>query len=147
MKFIKKHKKKFIIGAIALFVLLLAYIIWTMLPNSSKSLYGDRLDGIEDVEITDKNLADVESALEEVDGIKEASSDIKGRLINFSVEVEDGVATSIADTLGPIVIDNFSSEELEYYDLQIFVNGESEEYSVIGYKHKTSDSFVWSNNK
>ena len=105
MKFIKKHKKKFIIGAIALFVLLLAYIIWTMLPNSNKSLYGDRLDGIEDVEITDENLADVESALEEVDGIKEASSDIKGRLINFSVEVEDGVATSIADTLGPIVID------------------------------------------
>ena len=51
MKFIKKHKKKFIIGAIALFVLLLAYIIWTMLPNSNKSLYGDRLDGIEDVEI------------------------------------------------------------------------------------------------
>lgn len=147
MVFIKKHKKKFIIGALVLLVLLLAYAIWTMLPNSSKSLYGDRLDGIEDVEISNSDLSKIDSELEEVEGVEKVSSDIEGRLINFNVGVLEGVETSITDTLSPIIIDAFSKEELEFYDLQLFVNGKDENYSVIGYKHKTSDSFVWSNNK
>lgn len=145
MKFIKKNKKKIIIGLIILFVLLIVYVVWTMLPNSSKSLYGDRLDGIDDVKIADKDLNKIASELEEIDGVKEVNGDIKGRLINFNVKVDDSVSSSISDSLEPIVLDGFNKEELEYYDLQIFIN--EKEYSIIGYKHKTNDKFVWSNNK
>ena len=146
MKAIKKHKKKILIGVIVLFVLLVLYLIWTMLPNSSKSLYGDRLDGIEDVEVTDSDLSKITKALEKEDGVASADSDIKGRLINFTVQLDDGVDPTIGDTLGSVIIDKFSEEELEFYDLQLFLDGDLEQYPVIGYKHKTSDKFVWSNN-
>lgn len=147
MKAIKKNKKKILIGVIVLFVLLILYLVWTMLPNSSKSLYGDRLDGIEDVEISDSDLSKIEKALEKENGVASANADIKGRLINFVVKLDEGVDPTIGDTLGSVVVDKFSEEELEFYDFQIFLNGDLEQYPIIGYKHKTSDKFVWSNNK
>ncbi len=141
----KKHKKKIILGIVILFLLSLIYLILTMLPNSSKSLYGNRLDGIEDVKITDKDLSKIDKKLKEVEGVKEVDSDIKGRLINFNVKVDDGIDLSINDQLEPIITDSFDKEELKYYDLQLFIK--NKEKTIIGYKHKTSDKFVWSNNK
>ncbi|MEG0025918.1 MAG: hypothetical protein RR847_00775 [Bacilli bacterium] len=147
MKYIKKYKKQIIIIAIILFVLLCAYSIWTMLPNSSKSLYGDRLDGIDVVEIDKSTLKKITKDLKQEQGVVKVNADIKGRLINFNVNVKKDIVTSIGNTLTPIILAGFSKDEKNFYDLQIFITGDDEQYSLIGYKHKTSKEFVWSNNK
>ena len=147
MKKIKKNKKKIVTVLIVLFVLLVIYSIFLMMPNGAKSLYGDRLDGINDVKISQDDLNKVVKKIEKESGIVKAKSNIKGRLINFEISLENDVATSITDTIEPIILKEFSKEEKEFYDFQIFIDGDLEEYPIIGYKHKTADKFVWTNNK
>ena len=61
MKYIKKNKKTFIvIGIFLLFVILLIPVKIALFPNTGKALYGNRLDGIEKVKITDSQLKNVE---------------------------------------------------------------------------------------
>ena len=49
-----------------------------------------------------------------------------------------------------LVVDSFSKSEKKFYDLQIYLEeenpNEESKYPKIGYKHKTKDEFVWSNN-
>ena len=60
--------------------------------------------------------------------------------------VEDDLAVSEAKNYADKVIEHFSEDLKSYYDIQILIdsnNNESENYPIVGYKHKTSDSLVW----
>ena len=123
------------------------YLLWSIIPHSYRSLYGDRLDGIEDVKLEQSDLNKVAEKLESKDGVDKASSNLKGRLINFEVTLEKDQGPSTGKELGSTILKAFDKEELEYYDIQLFIDGKSDKLPVIGYKHKTSNKFVWSNNK
>ena len=75
---------------------------------------------------------------------------IEGRLINFMITVNDDTSISSSKELSKIVKDNFTESELKFYDIQVYVldsgANETSTYPIIGYKHKTTEDFVWSNN-
>ena len=90
MSFIRKNK--FVIIAIGIFLILviLAFQVVNMFfPEEGKALYGNRLDGIEEVELTDKKLGNMESDLEEDGAVKEAKVSVTGKIVEVIITVKD----------------------------------------------------------
>ena len=87
MSFIRKNK--FVIIAIEVFLILvvLVFQIATMFfPEEGTALYGDRLDGIEEVELSNSKLTKIESNLKSDGAVKEAD-----------VRMPNGLVTRIKD--------------------------------------------------
>ena len=106
-KFIKNNKLVVVTFIICLiFVILVFAVKLTFFPDEARAIYGDRLDGIEKVEITDSKQDKIVSALENLDTVKEASCDIKGRILNVLITVNDDVDLKTAKGLTTTVTDN-----------------------------------------
>lgn len=114
--------------------------------NTSGSEYGNRLDGIENVKINEDTLSKIAKDMKDTGNVSKANYRIEGRIVNFIVYVNSGVLLDTAKTMGDFILGQFTKEQLEFYDIQLYLLEEKEDntgYSVIGYKHKTSDGFVW----
>lgn len=148
MEFIKRHKFWFIGLAVFLVVVLLVFFAIKELvyPDERKNLYGERLLGIEEVMPTEEQLSKIKENLLAASGVKEVTHHLSGRILNYMISLEDDVAVDVAKTLANKVIEQLNDEQKSYFDIQIFLNAEDQErYPLIGYKHKTSTNFLWSN--
>lgn len=150
MKFFKKHMKESVfltVFLVIIFTCLITFLVMWFSGNGDK--YGTRLDGIKDVPLSDSYLDEISSEVKDEKIVSNATIDVEGRLVNIIITINDATAIDKAKELSGIVKDNFTEDELAFYDVQIFIvdSGTNKEssYPIIGYKHKTSDVFVWSN--
>ena len=158
MKFIKNHKTEFIllvtVGLILLVSVIMFLVVWFQGTNNK---YGDRLNGIEKVELKDGYMKSLLSKIkEEKEYVIEDSYNLEGRLLSVSVKVKSYTDKNETKKIGDIIKENLKEDELSFYDIQLYIsfeeddkkeeNEENKVYPIIGYKHKTNDSFVWSNN-
>ncbi len=149
-KFIKNNKitaVAFIICVI--FVILVFAIKLTFFPDEGRAIYGDRLDGIEKVEITYDQQTDIVKMLESKDEVKSADTDIKGRTLNVLITINDDVELDTAKALSSSVIENLEEKQISYYDLQIFISKDNDDtrFPIIGYKHQDKDEFSWTKDR
>ena len=150
MSFIRKNK--FIIIAIGVFLILviLAFQIVTMFfPKDGTALYGDRLDGIENVELTKTKLTKIEDALKENGIVKKASVSVQGKIVEVIITVQDDTSVDSAKELNTTVLNSLEEDEKKFYDIQIFVKKDTDatDFPIIGYKHHTRDNFSWTKNR
>ena len=109
-----------------------------------------RLDGIEEVEITSKQEKNIVSKLEEKDEVKSVDTDIKGRILNVIITVNDDVELDPAKALASVITENLEEDQNGYYDIQVFIKKSNEEdtrFPIIGYKHQDKDEFSWSKDR
>ncbi len=150
MSFIRKNK--FIIIAIGVFLILviLAFQIVTMFfPKDGTALYGDRLDGIENVELTKTKLTKIEDALKENEIVKKASVSVQGKIVEVIITVQDDTSVDSAKELNTTVLNSLEEDEKKFYDIQIFVKKDTDatDFPIIGYKHHARDNFSWTKNR
>ena len=149
--FVKKHKKPIIKWSIVIVVVivLLVVAIKLLTPNTGTPVYGNRLDGIEEVKITDGKKSEVESKLTADSEITKVSVDVKGKIINIIVTVADSFSEARADEIANQALSVFSDSEKNYYDFQIYLDKTeaASPFPMIGYKNKTSEKVVWGLNK
>ncbi len=152
MKFIKKHKYALVTALVFTILLILAIFALKGLlyPDDKKSIYGSRLDGIEEMKISDTKINKIKSELKEEKFVENVDYSLDGRRMNFIVEVVLKTDLITAKTAGDIILENLSDEEKSYYDVQLYIKDNSKDevdaeslYPIIGYKHKTSLNFVW----
>ena len=149
-KFIKNNKLTVITFIICvIFVIIVFAVKLTFFPDEAKAIYGDRLDGIEEVEITSKEQDNIISKLEEKAEVKKAEVDIKGRIINVIITVNDDVEVNSAKALTTTITDTLEEDQRSYYDIQVFIKKDNDDarYPIIGYKHQDKDSFSWSKDR
>ena len=118
-------------------------------PAEGTALYGDRLDGIQDVELTDNKLNDISSTLEENEAVKKASVSVQGKIVEVIITAQDDTSLDTAKGLNTIVLDALDEDEEAFYDIQIFVTKDTEatDFPIIGYKHHAKDSFSWTKDR
>lgn len=150
MSFIRKNK--FVIIAIEVFLILvvLVFQIATMFfPEEGTALYGDRLDGIEEVELSNSKLTKIESNLKSDGAVKEADVSVAGKIVEVIITVQDDTSVDTAKALNTKVLDSLSNKEKKFYDIQIFVKKDSEatDFPIIGYKHHAKDTFSWTKDR
>ncbi len=148
--FIKNNKVTVVAFIICvIFVILVFAVKLTFFPNEGTAIYGDRLDGIEEVEITDKQQEDIIKSLEDKDEVKEVSCDIKGRTLNVLITVNDDVELDPAKALTSSITENLEEDQTSYYDIQVFISKDNDDtrFPIIGYKHQNKDGFSWTKDR
>lgn len=159
MKVIKNNKGIFItLFIILIFAVAGFFVLKAFFPSGNE--YGNRLKGIEKVSFSDKEITKLEKEIKDRDKIKKVSMNIKGRLINIVITVENDTDISDMKDHCKEQLELFDEDELKYYDVQFYLveeikNEDSKDddkkedetkYPAIGYKHKTSSEIKWSNN-
>ena len=113
---------------------------------SDKEKYGDRLKGIEQVEVTESNKSELISAVEKVDYVSSCKVHVSGQIINVLVEVKSGTKTKKAKQIRETVLKNISDDKKDFYDIQLFITNQKSDapgYPVIGYKNSSESKFVF----
>lgn len=151
MKYIKKNKLTvFIIAIFVLVVLVGSYLYNLLFSSGRREAYGNRLDGIEEVEITNDQYESIKSKLKENENVTEVTTNLKGKIVNIIITVKDEVSKDNAKKIASTSLEKFDEEQLKFYDIQIFVkkdNAELNDFPIIGYKQNGRKGLTWSKDR
>lgn len=123
MKFVKKHKITSFVIAIYIVAILFIYFIYNLFIGSNGlPEYGDRLDGIENVLITDQQYNDIKSKIEESEIVLKVDEPfLSGRILNVMITVGDNAELGKSKELSDIVKASLTEDQNNYYDIQVFI--------------------------
>lgn len=148
MKFVKKHKTLTLIILIIIAVVLAFFILRdTINFDESTAVYGNRLEGIEAVEITKDQKTSVAEALKE--RTESVTVRVAGKLVNVIIETKGDVALEEAKGMATTALAAFSDEQKSFYDYQFLINNSEnqEQYPIIGYMQHSRDSVTWTKDR
>ena len=147
MKELKENKFTTIVFLIFLGLFLIGALIFGLvMPKTGKPIYGNRLDGIEKVEVTKDQTNELVKNLKDKDYVTSASTHISGKIINVLIETKEGTSIKKAKTLKTIVLKAFEEDQKKFYDIQLFITNENKDakgYPVIVYKNSSEKNFVF----
>lgn len=143
MNYIKKHKKETITIAIVVFVLiLLLAVVHAILPDKSKSSWGNRLNDIKEHPISDTVIADVKKVLTDTKKVDSVTYRLNGRTMNFIISMSKDVSRADAEKVVPKILDKLDSNISGYYDIEVYItSSSSDEYPFMAHKHRNNSEF------
>ncbi len=146
LKFISKYKIYIVLAILFLFCLFLFITFYKyMNPSDLNTVYGSRLDGIENVVISDDKKDEIIKFIKDNEDVSSASIDIQGKIINISIKIGNKENTiDIMKEKCSLIVNKFSKEEIEFYDFQFFIKNEDANYNLIGYKNKKNEELSYS---
>jgi hypothetical protein len=147
-----ENKTLFILLVIALCCILVSIILlfkYFYFGNGATK-YGDRLDGIEKVEITDDKENTVKSSIESNKLVDSASVDISGKIIYLKITFKETASLVEAESVAVKSLDNFSDDEKAFYDFEFTLyqapTDKNEGFKIMGAKNVNGSNLVWNNN-
>lgn len=146
LKDIKKYRYTTFALIAFLVLLLLSYFVFQLFfGERGKPVYGNRLDGIEEVMVTDDDFSKLSGILEKEKIVVSASGSRSGRILNYIVEVKSKTKAKDAKALTNVILKNLSEDQIAYFDIQVFFTceDETEGYPMIGYKNKENKNFSY----
>lgn len=157
--------KKIKVGYVLAFVIiiLIAILVLKLVLPSSRSKYGDRLDGIEKITFGDKEKEAIVKKIKESDKVTDAKIDVKGKIIYVIYNVKKDCSKDDAKNIGNDSLSVISDEVKNFYDLNYIISKNDEEgqkvteqkedgtsvekvvkeFPVMGYKNKKTGGLVW----
>ncbi len=162
-KFYKENRVFVILMGITLvcIAIILGMACSYIISSNSGNVYGNRLDGISDVEITKKKITEMQKSLNEEEKIQDVTINIHGKIVYFNVEFTSDTSIDDAKNVAIKCLDFFEETYLNFYDLQfLFTKDEVKEESsseeedenkepyfpIIGYRKAGVSTITWSNN-
>lgn len=148
MKKILNYMKKNVLISVLLIIFILIIILGIIaikvliFPSYKDSKYGDRLEGIENVNITENRVNEVKTSIEENEKINYKSYRISGRIMNLYFNANEEINNDDIKKYVNEFVNKFNEQELTFYDFQVFVT-KNEECILIGYKNKKSSGLSW----
>ena len=146
-KELKENKYTVFVFIVFLLLFIVGWVLFGLvMPKKGEPVYGNRLEGIEEVRITSSQTDKLIETLEKYSYVTSASTDIKGKIVNVIITVKEGTEVKKAKELGGDILKAFEDDQKKFYDFQIFVKNEKEDssgYPVIGYKNSKDSSFTF----
>lgn len=153
MKRILSENKVLLVLAIVIIislVIICVSMIMYFYTGNGKDAYGDRLEGIEKVKISDNIDSDIEKIYADTTAFNEVIVNIKGKIIYINIDIKENLSLVDAQSLAIKSLEAFSEEEKSFYDIQIIITTKtteekSEIYPLMGYKNAKNSQVVWTN--
>lgn len=145
-KFYKNNRIYCILMGISLFCLaLIAMLFVVYFVNQTKNdTYGNRLNGIESMEISDNEKDEIVNAIKESDKVDKATVNIKGKIIYVNVYLLDG-NRDLANSIAVKVLNTLNEEKKDFYDINFSFNKDDDEaFPFMGYKKSDATIISWS---
>lgn len=118
--------------------------------GTAKTKYGDRLNGIDKVRITEKQAAKIIANVEKEETITDAKINISGKIIYFIIAFKKDTTMDIAKEKCLPIIEEFSKKEQAFYDFHFTIhrpaNDTEKAFVVMGTKKNHNTAIVWNNN-
>jgi hypothetical protein len=151
-KLYSENKTLFILIVIALSCILISIILlfkYFYFGNGATK-YGDRLDGIESVEITDDKESAIKSSIESNKIVDSASINISGKIVYIKITFKETASLVEAESVAVKSLDEFSDDEKAFYDFEFTLYQEATEknegFKIMGAKNVNGSNLVWNNN-
>lgn len=148
MKFIKKHKLTvFILTLLLAGVVAILIFSNTIMFDDNQAIYGNRLEGIKEVEVTDKQKKEVQEKIsEQTESVKVR---VSGKVVYITIITTTGTDQEAAKSMGEKTLEPFTAEQKSFYDFQILINNKEnqEQYPILGYKHRQKDAITWTKDR
>ena len=148
MKFFKKNRTLTLILLIIIAVALAIFIFRdTINFDESTAVYGNRLEGIEKVKVTNEQKNKIKDALKNKSSKVEVR--VAGKLVNVIVETNPDISGESAKEMGSTVLAIFSEEQKAFYDFQFLIDNKEnqEQFPIIGYMQHSRDSITWTKDR
>lgn len=148
IKKILKDNRYTVIGILIFIVIaIIATVVYNLLFSSNGTpIYGNRLDDLEGIEITEETEDKIVNKLKENEIVSDATSNVKGKILNVIITVKEKTKLSDAKKLTKIITENITDEQKSSYDIQVFFDIEGtrvEGYPTIGYLAKINNEFKY----
>ena len=131
-----------IISTICLLIILTSIIVY-FVSQTKTSVYGNRLDGIEEHEVNN-DLNELKSYFESNDKVKKVSTDIRGKIIYVEIEVNEQVGNEEIQTICTESLSKLSDDNKSFYDLQYIVRRDNLN-PYLGSKSAHQTIIAWAN--
>ncbi len=128
--------------------LILLIIFFQMLIGGSSDKYGNRLDGIDKVKISNETFEEVKKEVTDTELVEDVSTRVQGKIVYMTITLKSDTSKDKAKEIASATLDNYSEDELKFYDFSFFLKwkGEEGDTVVTGNKHHSLDSITWTNN-
>ena len=121
-KWINKNKGFAIICALAFILFIIMVVIFVrLLVGGSSNKYGNRLDGIDKVKISNEVYESVKEEVKDVEGVNDVSVRLQGKIVYTTIELSDSISADKAKEIAKNTLDNYTEDELKYYDFSFFL--------------------------
>lgn len=143
---IKENKGFSVIILLALVLIIILTIIFiSLLKGNSSSKYGNRLDGIDDVIISKEEYDSVKEEVMATDVVEDVTIRLQGKIVYTAITLKSDTSVDKAKEIASNTLDNYSEDELKYYDFSYFLKWTTEEGDkvITGNKHNNMDSITW----
>lgn len=146
---ILRHKLLTIICFLALIVVIILINVFFNMFVGGTGKYGDRLKGIEEVTISNKDKKEIVDFLEEKDTVEEASVRVQGKIVYINIIFTKDTSLDRAKAVATETLALFEDEEKEYYDFGYFLtqvsaqDSEDTAFIVTGSKNAKLESITW----
>lgn len=126
--------------------LLLKYFYY----GNGGSKYGDRLDGIELVTISDDKKNSVVEDIKQRKNVKDAKVEVSGKIIYIRIAFNAGADLDTSKAIAVKTLEQFSDEEKAFYDIHFTLVSEKNEvsdgFTIMGSKNVNGTNLIWGNN-
>lgn len=149
-EFYKRNRVYSILMIVSLvcIVSILVGVIVYFVGQTTRDKYGNRLDGIDNVKITDTKKSEVINKIKENELVNNVNIDIKGKLIYVNIELKTGKHAD-SEAICQTSLEAFSEDEKKFYDIQYIVsnkdNNKEENFPVMGYIKAGNSVIKWTN--
>ncbi len=143
-----KKMERTIVLVVAICFFVLVFVFYKLVlsqTTDTQAIYGDRLDGIEEVKISKTKKEEIANSIKEVGNNKNVKVTIQGKIINVMITINDDVTRDSAKGLADKVLEKLSEDEKRFYDIQVFIKKDVEDAQlpIIGYHHPKKNGFSW----
>lgn len=150
-KFFEENRTLFILIVVAIVCIIISVILlfkYFYFGNGGSN-YGDRLEGIENVRISDEKQNEVSSKIDEDALVQSSTVDITGKRVDIRIVFEEKASLIDAQGIALKSLDNFSDEEKAFYDFHFTLKQEATEktegFLTMGAKNVNGSNLVWEN--
>lgn len=151
-KYLKENKTLavLLIIAVVCIVISIALLFKYFYFGNGGSKYGTRLEGIENVTISDESKNNTIKNLETTEKVEKASMTINGKRIDIKIVFKSDATLTEAQNIALLSLDNFTEEEKAFYDFEFTIKQEASEttegFLLMGAKNVNGTNLVWVNN-
>lgn len=115
--------------------------------GTSNSSYGDRLNGIEEVLITDEIKNNFINKMKEDETIVDATLTVSGKIIYIHLIFNQNVKLEEAENKAQTSVSLFEEKYLNFYDLNYTLKQENNDgFLIMGARNVHGSGLIWNNN-
>ena len=147
----RNNKVLILLGVILLgCVVAIVCVTLSFFLGKDRSIYGNRLDDIENIKITDNFQKEYLAKLKENEMVSDAKIDVRGKVIYIIITFAGDTTLLDAESKAALSLQDFEEEVLNHYDIMFTLKCDatdnSEGFTILGARNATGSGLNWNNN-